>query len=254
MENEQTQKPSGEGIKLESIKAILAEEGDAEIHAKKILEAFEDSIVKLKSNREDIKREKAELSQKYRALEESATGYQSEISKLKERLQQNSPEAAQKLFADEKARMETQFNGLLKTKEDKIAELENNIKILEGFKHEIDCEKEFDKFAKDKGILPDNYADVKSWVLGRNAEKFALRSIGNNEQRFLDADGHTINNALEDFLKTSMGKKCLAFDSSGGGAGGGSNNSGRKVMTRAEFESLPANERAEAARTYTIVR
>lgn len=200
-------------------------------------------------NNQDLKKEKQAVQEKLKAREEEFQRTKNENEQLNKQLADNAPDKV-KDFYEQKLKEQNEL--LEGTRKDLTQRLEAKERENEELKQGVfqrDCMQLLNASLSGKNVLPGTTNDIMTLILGENCGKFARRDVGGDKEEILRKDGKTIAGSVDEFFSTDLGKRFLVNGNTGGGADGGRGASGSgKTLTRAEFDALPAREKAEKMR------
>ena len=240
----------------EELQAILAGEGEADKKIESILALHNDEIAGLKANNLDFKKEKKALADKLTASQEQNKKFEEEVARLQEQLKTSNPDETRKYYEDKLQETENTYKGLLAERDSTNKTLSEQVAVLSRDKHFLECMREFNAAVVSKNVDPSGVDYLREAILGPHGSNFTTREINEGEKTLLSDKGKTIKRSLEEFLETSVGKRfVLNGNTGGGGRGSGrtSSDTGRRQVTRAEFEALSPREQAIVATEADII-
>lgn len=240
----------------EELQNILSGEGEAEQKLEAIMALHNDDIAGLKANNQDFKTEKKALAEKLATASEQSKKFEDEIARLQEQLKQNNPDDTRKYYEDKLQEAESTYRGLFEEKDTLNKSLTEQVAMLQQDKLFLECMREFDEAVASKNVDPSGIQYLRQTILGPNGSNFTKREINEGELTLLSDKGKTIKRSIEEFLETPVGKRfVLNGNSGGGGRGSGrtSSASGKRQVTRAEFDALSPREQARVATEAEII-
>lgn len=225
-------------INAEYLKTTLSGDGDVEAKIAKIMSEYEVDLNGLKSNRDNILREKGTLEEKLKALETEKSGYDAKVKDLEDKIKKAGTEDTKAFYeAELKKATEAHATELTKLQGERDAALAEASRYI--------ANDEFAKATKDLNIRPELREDLRDVLYARN--KFERKTI-DGEAKYLNAESRNVKDVLGAYLQTDAGKAYLINGNSGGGAGGSKTPAGGngKTMKRADFEALEPAARVQA--------
>ncbi len=202
----------------ETLEPILAGAEDNEKKIEAIINLYNEDLNGLKLNRDDLKREKTLLEEKFKKLEEKSNKDAEDFAALQKQLEANSPDEIKKAYEQKQAELEGSYKGALTQKDDTIKDLTEKLNASKEKEHSLKCMQNFNEVLTKYDVEPTSRDDLFNLIFGLKCSNFSERDLGNGMQ-LIDKDGRTVESSVRTFFETPFGKKFLKNTSSGGGAG-----------------------------------
>ena len=212
------------------VKAISGENGEPTEEQTKLAQALfelhEKDVQGLKVNSAALKEEKEKIKASWQAdmekFAQAEKNLKDELSKAQEQIKTNSPEEAKKYYETQLANADTAYKTQLADRDKKLAERDE---LIEKYKQKDllrSQQVEFDKAIRKTNADPSTYDTIQMMVLGERGDRFAQHDTADGKMFWTtDGTGKSIENVIDDVLKSPVGKRFCNSQSSGAGAEGG---------------------------------
>lgn len=231
----------------EEVEKILAGQEENGSKVEKLMTLYNEDLNGLKMTRDDLKREKQVIKDKYDELLAKSAKDAEDFATLQKQLEANSPDEIKKAFEQKQTELEGSYKGVITEKDNKIKELEDKLAVSVESEHSLKCMQAFNEALTKYDVEPTSRDDLFGLIFGLKCSNFTERDLGNGVQ-LIDKDGRTVESAARSFFETPFGKKFLKNTSTGGGAGTGSAGSVTTQINPFKKETLNLTEQARLYR------
>ncbi len=231
----------------EEVEKILAGQEENEKKIESILNLYNEDLNGLKMTRDDLKREKQILKEKFDELTAKTAKDAEDFAALQKQLEANSPDEIKKAFEQKQTELESSYKGALSQRDDTIKDLTEKLNASMESEHSLKCMQNFNEALTKYDVEPTSRDDLFGLIFGLKCSNFSERDLGNGMQ-LIDKDGRTVESAVRTFFETPFGKKFLKNTSTGGGAGTGSAGSAPTQINPFKKETFNLSEQARLYR------
>lgn len=231
----------------EEVEKILAGQEEIGSKVESILNLYNEDLNGLKMTRDDLKREKQILKEKFDELTAKSAKDAEDFAALQKQLEANSPDEIKKAFEQKQAELEGSYKGAISQRDDTIKDLTEKLNASKESEHSLKCMQNFNEVLTKYDVEPSSRDDLFGLIFGLKCSNFSERDLGNGKQ-LIDKDGRTVESSVRSFFETPFGKKFLKNTSTGGGAGSGSANPAPTQINPFKKETLNLTEQARLYR------
>lgn len=233
--------------KLDSFKPEGFDEESFSQLKESVINFHKGEVTGLKINTAKMKEEKEKLSTKCQTLETDLSKSSEELKSLQEKLTANQPEELRKQYENQQAQLSERFSKQEAEYKTTIEQQSSLIKELQQGVLERDVMAEFNKVASSKEWLGGGREAAQQILLGKNCVNFSRLKMPDGTTLLVNQEQQSMQQALDKFLDSDLGKNFLKSGTGGGGAdGSGTANLGKKKISEAQYLAMSPQDQMDA--------